>query len=74
MIWPEFEDENGIALSELTVIPDAGEASMWIVSLEMRSYHRNRIRIGVKGFFVCGSQRIAAAEVIGAQILTDDIG
>lgn len=65
MIWPEFEDENGIVIIQ----PDdpvqrEGIARMWIVAPQMRLFHRDKINIGLKGYFMEGSRRVAECEVI----------
>ena len=64
MIWPEFEDAEGLPIPEGHEIPEAGTATMWIVNREeYEEFHRERVRPGVRGFFMVGSRRIAEAEV-----------
>jgi len=64
MIWPEFEDENGNILQEDNFpISPSGTARMWIINPERRSFHRQKIHIGTKGFFIEGI-RVAECEVI----------
>lgn len=65
MIWPEFEDETGniITQTETTVLKE-GVARMWIIMPSMRKFHRDKINIGLKGFFMEGSNRVAECEVI----------
>jgi len=64
MIHPEFESEVGTALSEDDDVPPNGTAGMWILVDEMRDFHRERIRVGVKGFMMAGSDKLAEVEVI----------
>jgi len=65
MIWPEFEDETGKVIPQGQPVPATGHARMWIVVDYMKeSVHRRRIAVGVKGYFMEGSKRVAEAEVI----------
>ena len=65
MIWPEFEDEKGnIILDTSKPVLKEGIASMWILIPKMRSYHKEKIKIGLKGFFREGSRNTAECEVI----------
>src|SRR5262249_24307456 len=65
MIWPEFEDALGRPIPEGAEVPASGTATMWIVSREeFEDYHRERVRPGVRGFFMVGARRIAEVEVI----------
>lgn len=53
MIWPEFEDEQGnLIMKNDSPVPLSGTARMWIVIPQAREYHRNKIRIGLKGYFM----------------------
>lgn len=64
MIGPEFMDANGVDIPEGIPVSVTGIARMWIVSDELRvSIHRNRIREGVKGYFMEGNHRVAEAVV-----------
>ncbi|HLK60121.1 MAG TPA: hypothetical protein VKU00_26405 [Chthonomonadaceae bacterium] len=64
MIWPEFQTEEGLPLPDGTVVPIAGTASMWIVSHNLRvQVHRQRIKEGMRGYFMEGGRRIAEATV-----------
>lgn len=38
---------------------------MWILNPDFMDYHRSRIKIGVKGFFMEGGIKTAECEVIG---------
>lgn len=64
MIWPEFQTEAGLPLGEDVPVPVAGTAAMWILSHDMRiKVHRNRIKEGVRGYFMEGGRRVAEATV-----------
>jgi hypothetical protein len=64
MIWPEFMAEDGSIQPEDSQVPLAGIATMWVLVPEMRAdVHRRRIRVGVRGFFMEGSHRVAEATV-----------
>jgi hypothetical protein len=65
MIWPEILDEQGHVVLDKTpgAINKKGYANMWVVSEERRSYHKNRIKVGTKGFWWRGG-RVANVEVI----------
>ncbi|MGD8455377.1 MAG: hypothetical protein PVF83_03245 [Anaerolineales bacterium] len=62
-IFPEFEAEDGSIYPEESLIPLIGTARMWINRDEMRDYHRERIKVGVKGF-MGGGIKLAEVEVI----------
>ena len=65
MIWPEFEDSNGNdLLDDDKPVPNLGIARMWIINNEMRPYHYDRIKIGMKGYFREGATYSADCEVI----------
>lgn len=65
MIWPEFEDEQGNILTDTEVIvKTTGTAKMWVIVPEMRLVHQDRIKVGLKGYFMEGSRRVAECEVI----------
>ncbi len=65
-IHPEFEDDKNNIIEDLSIpIPITGTARMWIVFPEMRErIHRNRIKIGIKGYMMEGSRKIGEVEVI----------
>src|SRR5207249_1538836 len=55
MIWPFFVDENGQFVAENAPVNVEGTARMMIVNEDLRqTVHKDRIRPGVKGFFVEG--------------------
>jgi hypothetical protein len=64
MIWPIFVNEDGIPLRNGTQVPAEGAARMLVVDDQLReSVHRQRLAVGVKGFLVEGSKRVAEATV-----------
>jgi hypothetical protein len=65
MIWPEFEDENGdIILENDKSVNQQGTARMWIILPQRRSYHQDKIKVGIKGFFKEGNRSTGECEVI----------
>lgn len=65
MIWPEFLDnENNIILDKSTRVPTSGKAKMWVINEINQELHRERIKIGLKGFFMEGPNKVAECEVI----------
>lgn len=65
MIWPEFLDiNNNIILDKSTRVPTFGKAKMWIINEINQELHRERIKIGLKGYFVEGPHKVAECEVI----------
>ena len=67
MIWPEFIAPSGKVLPE-GEIPLSGRALMFILDDELWPFHRERISIGVRGFFVEGAKKVAectVTEVLG---------
>ncbi|MGB5971517.1 MAG: hypothetical protein WBG70_24645 [Spirulinaceae cyanobacterium] len=68
MIHPEFLDDMGNPLGKNIPVPLNGRASMRILSCEMREkIHKNRIKIGIRGYFMEGSRPIG--EVVVDEIL-----
>ena len=64
MIWPIFRDENGVIIRDAEIIRNEGIAGMRIVSDQWVKYHKSRIKIGTKGYFMEGAIRVAECEVI----------
>jgi hypothetical protein len=65
MIWPEFEDEKGnLILTDTVPVQQTGTAKMWILVPEGRNYHKSKIKVGLAGYFMEGSRRVAECEVI----------
>jgi hypothetical protein len=65
MIWPEFEDQSGNVVFDNTVpVSKTGTAMMWIINDERRSYHQDKIKVGMTGYFREGSRKTAICEVI----------
>ena len=68
MIHPEFLNENGDPVSEDTPVSLAGKASMWVIVEEMKEkVHRQRVKIGVHGYFMEGARKIG--EVVVEEIV-----
>jgi hypothetical protein len=65
MIWPEFENQSGNVITDNTVpVSKTGTATMWIINDERRTYHQDKIKVGMKGCFREGSMTTAICEVI----------
>jgi hypothetical protein len=65
MIWPEFQDENGNVITRTdSVVAREGIARMWIINPQTRPLHRDKIKLGLKGYFMEGSRRVAGCEVV----------
>ncbi len=65
MIWPEFEDEVGNIINEdKTSVLGTGTARMWIADPDRRQYHRDKIKVGLKGYFMEGPRKIAESIII----------
>ena len=62
MVWPEFIDSSGAVLPEGEV-PLEGRALMFIVNPERRQFHKQRIAVGTRGYFVEGPRKVAECEV-----------
>ena len=64
MIWPEFLDESGqVILSTAAGISQQGHANMWIMNDSVRDIHRSRIMVGVMGWMVFGTKKLAKVRV-----------
>jgi len=70
MIWPEFISPSGAILPE-GEIPIDGKALMFIVTAEGRPFHKQRITIGTRGFFVEGPRKVAECQVVAILGLSD---
>lgn len=65
MIWPEFLDDSGAVLLDNQIsVPLVGIANMWVVDPNWRSYHADKIEIGLMGYFMEGARKVAECEVI----------
>jgi len=65
MIWPEFEaNDRDIILNNNASVPTQGTARMWILLPERRFYHAERIKVGLKCYFMEGGRKVAECEVI----------
>lgn len=64
MIWPEFENEKGeVILDEDSTVSKNGTARMWVIMPERRQYHLDKINLGMTGYFMEGSRRVAICKV-----------
>ena len=63
MIFPEFED-NSRKVIENAPIPLVGTAKMWIAMDYMIPYHKGRIHLGTKGYFLSANHILATCNVI----------
>jgi len=73
MIWPEFLNEsNEIIRENNRPVQEKGKANMWIVNDEMREYHKNRIKIGMKGYLMEGAKKVAECEVVEIESLFEN--
>ncbi|MBU6956029.1 MULTISPECIES: hypothetical protein [Hahella] len=65
IIWPEFLDKSGEVIRDKNIEPpEEGMALMWIMSPESREkFHRDRIKVGTKGYWVVGAKRLAKVTV-----------
>lgn len=66
VIHPEFEDHDGsLIYDDSTPVPVEGTARMWIFNPPQREHrYKDKIKIGLKGYFMEGPHKVAAAEVI----------
>ena len=65
MIWPEFENTNGeVILDDKQSVQSTGIARMWVIDPLKRKYHLDKIAVGLKGYFMEGSKRVAECKVI----------
>lgn len=63
MIHPEFLDESGKPVSDGVSVPLSGIASMWILSPDMRDFHRSKVRVGTRAHLMEGARKIGDLEV-----------
>jgi hypothetical protein len=54
-------------------LPMVGQANMFILNAELRSLHRQRIRLGTRGYFVEGPHRVGVCEVVEVLRLSQNI-
>ena len=65
MIWPEFLDtQNNVILDQTLRVESSGKAQMWIINDDFNEFHKSRIKIGLKAYFVEGLSKTAECEVI----------
>jgi hypothetical protein len=65
MIRPEFENERGeIILEDNKSVATEGTPRMWLMVPQRRVYHFDKIRIGLKVYFLEGPYKVAECEII----------
>ena len=65
MIWPEFLDAEGNVITRKdSQVEPTGHANMWICFEEMIPYHKERLKVGTKGYMVAGSKKLANLKVL----------
>ena len=64
-IWPEFLYNNkDLFMQTDKPVLIAGKARIWIMSEEMREFHRQNIKVGLSAYFMEGKKKIAECTVI----------
>ena len=63
IIHPEFLGLKGEILP-IEPLPMLGQADMYILNPDLRSFHQQHIRPGVRGYFVEGPKRVGVCEVV----------
>jgi len=64
-IHPEFLDKHDQVISDNSnPVAQAGKAKMWILNTKFYEYHKSRLTIGSKGYFMEGAIKVAECEVI----------
>ena len=64
IIHPEFLNNSHQVITEKIMVPEKGNARMWIVNRDYLDYHKERLKIGTKGYFMEGPKIIAECNVI----------
>ncbi len=64
MIHPEFIDDTNNVILDKTYRPWTGKANMWILNPDFYEYHKQRIKLIIKGYFIEGRHKTAECEVI----------
>jgi uncharacterized protein (DUF433 family) len=65
MVYPEFIDPDGFAIPNGPFAP-VGQANMFVLNSAMLDFHRQHIRLGVRGYFMEGPRRVGVWEVAEA--------
>ncbi|MDI1355807.1 MAG: hypothetical protein PSX36_12870 [bacterium] len=71
MIHPEFLDQdNKIILDKTIRVPQTGKAKMWILNEKLQEMHKERIKVGQKGYFMEGikSAECEVIEIVGLNL------
>lgn len=65
VIHPEFEDENGTVIRDVTKpVPMSGTARMWVLFPKSRRRYRETLHVGMTGYFMEGPKKVAETEII----------
>jgi hypothetical protein len=72
IIHPVFLGLDGQVLP-VEPLPMVGQANMFILNTELRSFHRQRIRLGTRGYFVEAPHRVGVCEVVEVLRLSQNI-
>ena len=65
MIYLEFEDREGNVITETDLpLPEVGTARMWILKKDFKNYHKSKLKIGTKGYFIEGARKVGECIVI----------
>ena len=63
IIRPEFLDLNGNVLP-IEPLSMMGQANIFILNPDLRSFHQQHLQPGVRGYFVEGPTRVGVCEVV----------
>jgi len=64
MIWPEFENEGGeIITADYELVRESGTARMWVAMDNMRTFHKNKMKLGTRGYFMEGNRKMGECEI-----------
>ena len=65
MIWPRFLDQEENELCSYQMIEMSGLANMYIISDKLiNSVHKDKVKVGTRGFLMEGPKKVAEAEII----------
>lgn len=71
IIYTEFLDSDGNVILDRNVeVSPKGHAYMWIIFPKCRGFHLNKIKVGTKGYFMCGSRKlgeVTVTDIVGLQ-------
>lgn len=64
MIHPEFLDNNGLPLEKGIRADKQGIAAMWVLDDKQIPYHKEKMTVGTKGYFMEAAHKVGECEVI----------